>query len=227
MRQELWIDADDTLWENNIFFERTFEKFVGILNHSTLPASQVRETLDEIEHINNRIHGYGSANFMRNVRECLNRLRQHPVTDADEEALDRLGAELADHPMELIEGVEETLAYLSERHELLLCTKGNPAEQEGKIERSGLGRHFGHIRVVREKDAACYRVLAAERGVKHEECWMIGNSPKSDINPALEAGLGAVYIPHPHTWHLEHMEVPEQHERLKVLDRFALLRGVF
>ncbi len=227
MRQELWIDADDTLWENNIYFERAFQKFVCILNHPAMDARQVRNALDEIEEVNNRIHGYGSANFIRNMRECMDRLRGHAASEAEEEALRRLGAELADHPMELIEGVEETLEYLSERHELLLCTKGNPAEQEGKIARSGLGRHFGHIRVVREKDADCYRALAAERGVRGAECWMIGNSPKSDINPALEAGLGAVYIPHPHTWHLEHMEVPGGHERLKVLERFELLREVF
>jgi putative hydrolase of the HAD superfamily len=110
---------------------------------------------------------------------------------------------------------------------LTLCTKGNPIEQRSKVERSGLGNYFHHVRVVREKDADCYRALAAEKGRAHGECWMVGNSPKSDINPALEAGMNAVYIPHKHTWHLEHMEVPGGHERLLVLERFADLQSHF
>jgi putative hydrolase of the HAD superfamily len=80
---------------------------------------------------------------------------------------------------------------------------------------------------VREKDVDCYRALLAEREIETARCWMIGNSPKSDINPALEAGLNAVYIPHPRTWHLEHCEVPEGHDRLLVLKRFADLRERF
>jgi putative hydrolase of the HAD superfamily len=102
-----------------------------------------------------------------------------------------------------------------------------PAEQQSKVDHNGLAVHFHHIRVVREKDVACYLELAVERGVVREEYWMIGNSPKSDINPALAAGLGAVYIPHHHTWHLEHEPVPETHERLLVLENFAALRDHF
>jgi putative hydrolase of the HAD superfamily len=225
--RELWIDADDTLWENNVFFERIFAEFVGLLAHSRLTLSEVRAELDRIEHVNNRIHGYGAANFVRNLTECYRRLCERPVTDADVAFLTCYTEQLAGHPIELIEGVEETLTYLSERHTLTLCTKGDPAEQRGKIERSGLAAHFKNVRIVREKDADCYRAMVAERDLDHARCWMIGNSPKSDINPALEAGINAVYIPHPHTWHLEHSEVPEGHERLLVLDRFADLRNYF
>jgi putative hydrolase of the HAD superfamily len=227
LRAELWIDADDTLWENNIFFERAFERFVELLAHSSLSPDDVRRELDQIEHVNNRIHGYGAANFVRNLGQCLERLAERRLTAADREALGRIEQDLLNHPLELIDGVRDTLAYLNARHQLMLCTKGNPLEQQAKIDRSGLLEHFHSVRIVREKDAACYRSLAGERAIDPERCWMIGNSPKSDINPALEAGLGAVFIPHPHTWHLEHMDVPDGHERLLVLERFSGLREHF
>ncbi|MBM3793941.1 MAG: hydrolase [Acidobacteria bacterium] len=224
---ELWIDADDTLWENNVFFERAFAEFADYLAHSCYSREEVRALLDEIEHVNNRIHGYGSANFTRNLEQCFERHSERGVSAEDRRHIRQLGEELLQHPLHLIEGVEETLAYLSLRHELLLCTKGNHAEQQSKIDRSGLVRHFRHVRIVREKDAGTYRGLAAERGVTDGACWMIGNSPKSDINAALEAGLGAVYVPHRHTWHLEHEPVPEGHPRLVVLERFSELQRLF
>ncbi|MEZ5401815.1 MAG: HAD family hydrolase [Bryobacteraceae bacterium] len=223
----LWIDADDTLWENNVFFERAFAGFVDYLNHSTHSPAEVRAILDEIEHVNNRIHGYGAANFARNLEQCFESLSERGVTDDDRLHIRMLGEELAAHPIELIEGVDETLGYLASRHELMLCTKGNPVEQQAKIDRSGLAAHFNHIRIVREKDADCYRGLLAESAAESARCWMIGNSPKSDIHPPLEAGLGAVYIPHPHTWHLEHAEIPVGHQRLLVLERFTDLRKHF
>lgn len=227
MRQDLWIDADDTLWENNIFFERVFAEFVQLLGHSSLTAKQVRDELDDIEHVNSKVYGYGAANFVRNLTECFHKLADREVRDSDLLCMAAYTERLANHPIEMIEGVADTLAYLADRHHLTLCTKGNPEEQRAKFERSGLQRHFHHVRVVREKDVDCYRTLVAERGRAHSECWMVGNSPKSDIHPALEAGINAVYIPHPHTWHLEHMKVPERHDRLLVLERFAELRKHF
>jgi putative hydrolase of the HAD superfamily len=227
LRHELWIDADDTLWENNVFFERAFHRFADHLAHPSLTHAEVRDYLDGIEHVNNRIHGYGSARFARNLLECFAQLSESPLSPRDEGFILGIGDELSNHPMELIEGVEETLEYLASRHELLLCTKGDPGEQQAKIDRSGLAPHFRHVRIVREKDTHCYRGLIQDRGVTHGRCWMVGNSPKSDINPALEAGLGAVYIPHPHTWHLEHQDVPREHERLLVVSAFRDLRNHF
>jgi len=106
-------------------------------------------------------------------------------------------------PMEVIEGVPETLEYLSPRHDLTLFTKGHPEEQKLKIGRSGWGTFFGHTAIVKEKDATAYRRLVEERGLDAERTWMIGNSPKSDINPALAAGLTRSFVPHAHTWILE------------------------
>ena len=130
--------------------------------------------------------------------------------------------------MEMIEGVEETLAYLFERHELTLFTKGHPEEQRLKIDRSGVGRFFRHTAIVKEKDAAAYDGIVDERGWVRTETWMIGNSPKSDINPALEAGLNAVLVPHEHTWVLERedLRLPGD-QRLLMVDRFADLRRHF
>lgn len=227
MSRRLWIDADDTLWENNVFFEQAFARFVDHLAHSSLTADQVRFILDEIEHVNNRIHGYGSANFARNLEQCFDKLCEREVTADDRARIRRIGEELADHPMEILEGVPETLAHLAARHHLVLFTKGNPQEQQAKVDRSGLAFYFRGVHIVKEKDVGTYQATLAAHGWDAAQCWMIGNSPKSDINPALAAGLGAVYVPHPRTWHLEHEPVPDRHQRLQVIERFADLRDIF
>ena len=224
MRQHLIIDADDTLWENNIYFERAFDEFVGFLDHSSLSAAEVRAVLDEIEETNNKIHGYGSLNFARNLRQCYQNLCERDVREADLKIVMGFAERILECPMEVIEGVPETLEYLSLRHELTLFTKGHPEEQKLKVERSGLAPFFQHTAIVREKDPAAYRRLVEERTMDPERTWMIGNSPKSDINPALDAGLRAVFVPHAHTWALEKQEIPHANGRLLVLDRFADLR---
>jgi putative hydrolase of the HAD superfamily len=198
-RLSLLIDADDTLWENNIYFERAFESFCYFLDHSSLTPSQVREVLNEIELVNARIHGYGSINFGRNLQQAYQHLAEREIRDQDVRHVLSLAERILEQPIELIEGVEETLGYLSERHDLTLFTKGHPDEQRMKVE--------------------------AERGLRRQNTWMIGNSPKSDINPALEAGLNAVLVPHPHTWVLEHQDLREPGDgKLLKVERFADLR---
>ena len=206
-RLSLLIDADDTLWENNIYFERAFDAFCDFLDHSALTSTQVREVLNEIELVNSKIHGYGSINFGRNLQHAYRRLAEGEICEQDLRHVLSLAERILEQPIEIIEGVEETLAYLTERHELTLFTKGSPDEQRMKVERSGLGRFFGHTAIVKEKDAAAYARLVTERALERDSTWMIGNSPKSDINPALEAGLNAVLVPHPHTWVLEHQDL--------------------
>ena len=227
MRQHLIVDADDTLWENNIFFERAFLEFVDYLAHSRLTAAKIRAVLDEIEVANNKVHGYGSATFARNLRECYQRLAEREIRPEDLERVMWFGEKLLDHPMEVIEGVEETLQDLSERHDLVLFTKGHPDEQKLKLDRSGLGPYFRTAAVVKEKDTAAYQSLVAGLGFDRSKTWMIGNSPKSDVNPALEAGLRAVFIPHTHTWSLEREEIVNADGSLLVLERFTDLRNHF
>ena len=202
-RQFLLIDADDTLWENNIYFERAFDDFVAFLDHSSLAPGEIREILDEIEVANARIHGYGSLNFGRNLRQCYEHLAERAVRPEDLATVMAFAERILECPMEVIEGVPETLQYLADRHDLTLFTKGHPEEQKLKIDRSGLGAFFNHTAIVKEKDAPAYRRLVEERGLDPQRTWMIGNSPKSDINPALEAGLSAVFVPHANTWVLE------------------------
>lgn len=227
-RQNLIIDADDTLWENNIYFERAFDDFCEFLDHSTLSPKQVRDILDELEAANAKVHGYGSLNFGRNLQQVYERLCERRIAPADLAAVMRIAERILEQPVELIEGVAETLEYLSQRHDLTLFTKGSHEEQKLKVDRSGLGVFFGHLEIVKEKDADSYRALVRERGLAPERSWMIGNSPKSDVNPALEVGLNAVFIPHAHTWILERQEVRNGGPgRLLKLDSFAELRRYF
>jgi putative hydrolase of the HAD superfamily len=225
--QFLLIDADDTLWENNIYFERAFEEFVDFLDHSSLTPGAVRDVLDEIETANNKIHGYGSLNFARNLRQTYEHLAERPVREEDLRTVMGFAERILECPMEVIEGVADTLAYLASRHDLTLFTKGHPDEQKLKIDRSGLGGFFNHTAIVKEKDAAAYICLVAERGMDLERTWMIGNSPKSDINPALEAGLNAAFVPHAHTWVLERQDIRPGKGRLLVVESFGDLRRHF
>lgn len=221
MRHHLIIDADDTLWENNIYFERAFDEFVDFLAHSRLSARAVRDVLDEIEAANARIYGYGSLNFARNLRQCYEKLAERDVAHDDLQTVMRFAERILEQPLEIIAGVPETLAYLAGRHELTLFTKGHPDEQKLKVDRSGLAPFFEHVSIVKEKDVPAYRRLVEQRCMRVDVCWMIGNSPKSDVNPALEAGLNAVFVPHAHTWVLEKEEIRPGKGRLLVVERFA------
>lgn len=224
MQQHLLIDADDTLWENNIYFERAVHEFIGFLNHSTLQPGEVRAVLNEIEHG----MGYGSLNFTRSLLATYQRLAERDVTEDDLTRVREFGATIARHPMEIMSGVQETLSYLAPRHQLVLLTKGDPEEQQLKLENSGLAIHFTSVLIVAEKDQTTYRQLISEMSLEPARTWMIGNSPRSDINPALAAGLNAVFIPHPHTWQLEIQEL--QHTgpgQFLQLSRFIELREHF
>ena len=224
MRYHLLIDADDTLWENNIYFEQAIHAFITFLDHSRLSREEVRAVLDEVE----RLMGYGSANFTKSLVETYRRLAEKDLQEEDLEQVRRLGEQIHSQPLQLLEGVRETLAYLSPRHDLVLLTKGDIEEQKLKVERSGIEAFFRQVVIVLEKDLATYQHVISKVGIDRQQSWMVGNSPRSDINPALAAGLNAVYIPHPHTWRLEHEEVENAGGgRLLTLSRFADLRTYF
>ncbi len=227
LRQHLIFDADDTLWENNIYFEDAFDGFCRYLAHSSLSACEIRAILDEIEIANAKIHGYGSRNFGRNLAQCYERLAERDIAKADLETVREFAHAILEKPIELLDGVTETIAELGSRHELTLFTKGDPEEQRLKIDGSGLAPYFTHAAIVKEKNEPAYRELAGQRGFCLERTWMIGNSPKSDINPALAVGLNAVYVPHPRTWTLEQEDVPENHPRLLRVKQIAELIDYF
>jgi putative hydrolase of the HAD superfamily len=227
--QTLLIDADDTLWENNIYFERAIVNFISFLNHREFSPEQVREALNEVERECIVSHGYGLHVFEHALVRTFEQLSVEPVTPALHETIVGLTRAIAKQPIEVREGVRETLPYLAERHRLIMMTKGAPVEQAAKVERSGLKEFFAAVEIVPEKDVATYRSLVSKHSLRDDSTWMVGNSPKSDINPALAAGLNAVFLPHGDTWILEHEEVatPQPPCRLVVVESFSGLREHF
>jgi len=227
--QTLLIDADDTLWENNIYFERAIAAFIGFLNHHAYTPEAVRSTLNTIEHESIRAHGYGLKSFTHSLLTCYERLSNSPLTDEKTKKIRSFARSIAEQEVELLPGVAETVAALAARHRLILMTKGAPDEQADKLARSGLGRHFAAVEIVAEKDPATYLAVIERHKVAPHQGWMIGNSPKSDINPALAAGLNAVFLFHKDTWILEHAELSQAPvgRTLLELDAFAHLTEVF
>jgi len=206
--QTLLIDADDTLWENNIYFERTIADFIERLNHQHMSPQEVRLFLNDVERENILKHGYGSHSFAHSLVTCFERLAQQPVTPELHEFIWGFAHRVSTSTLEIIAGVPVTLGYLNRRgHHLVVMTKGNITEQAGKVERSGLKEYFNAVEIVAEKNASAYKDVVAKYEFEPENTWMVGNSPRSDINPALAAGINAVFVPHDMTWILEHESV--------------------
>lgn len=227
--QTLLIDADDTLWENNVYFEHAIAAFIGYLNHHEYSPAEVRNTLNAVERETIHAHGYGLSSFTRSLVACFERLSPAPLNDEKRRRVEGFAQAIADQEIELLPGVEETLKELRSRHNLVLMTKGNHAEQADKLARSGLAPHFSAVEIVPEKDPATYRSVIQRHELSPAASWMIGNSPKSDINPALAAGIHAVFLFHKDTWVLEHAEIdpPPAGQKLLELDSFAKLCAIF
>jgi putative hydrolase of the HAD superfamily len=221
--QTLLFDADDTLWENNIYFERAIAAFITYLDHRVHTAEEVREHLNRVERATIAQHGYGMKSFRRSLVTCFEQLTDAPVTDEKHRRIASFAESIAEQEIELLPGVTDTLKELATRHELHLVTKGDLAEQNDKLDRSGLRGYFAEVEVVSEKTPAAYRRLAEQHGFDGDTTWMIGNSPRSDINPSLAAGLNAVFIPHDFTWVLEHevVDAPPAGRTLLELSAFA------
>jgi putative hydrolase of the HAD superfamily len=227
--QTLLIDADDTLWENNVYFERAIAAFISYLDHHSYSAAQVREALNAVERETILAHGYGLTSFTRSLVTCFERLSPEPVTDEKRERVAGFSRMISEQEIELLPGVADTLGELATRHRLILVTKGNHAEQADKLARSGLANFFNAVEILPEKDPETYRTIIARHELAPHTGWMIGNSPKSDINPALAAGLHAVFLFHKDTWTLEHAEIdaaPEGQQLIE-LESFARLTSIF
>ena len=227
--QTLLFDADDTLWENNIYFEQAISAFISYLDHQVHTPEEVREHLNHCERATIAAHGYGLKSFRRSLVRCFEDLTLTEATPEKHERIVAFANSIAEQEIELLPGVKETLAELETRHRLLVVTKGNPAEQNEKLERSGLSSYFSGVEVLAEKDEAAYRLLMRHHNCDPESTWMVGNSPKSDVNPAIAAGLNAVFIPHDFTWVLEHEVVasPPDGRQIHELARFPDLLAYF
>jgi len=227
--QTLLIDADDTLWENNIYFERAIAAFISYLDHHEYTPAEVRQALNAVERETILAHGYGLTSFTRSLVTCFERLSPAPVTEEKARRILGFARSVAEQEIELLPGVADTLAELATRHRLILMTKGNQAEQADKLAHSGLATHFSAVEIVAEKDPPTYREVIARHELTPHTSWMIGNSIKSDINPALAAGLHAVFLFHKDTWVLEHatLDPAPQGQHLLELDSFQKLRAIF
>ena len=208
----LLIDADDTLWENNIYFERVAGEFFARLAAAGVPEHRAQTVLWQTEQRNIHTTGYGSAAFCASLHETA---RELGVPDLEPWIKER-EQWIFSHPIELMPGVADVLPKLRQRNRLIVVTKGQPAEQLGKLRRSGLEEFFHATDVVFEKNVQTYAKYAAPH------TWMIGNSPRSDINPAKAAGLGTVFIAYHTTWQDELEEIAPDGGTI-VLEHFGQL----
>ena len=205
-------DADDTLWENEIYFETAKDRFTHLLASAFDPAWTERE-LYETEMRNLAHFGYGIKGFTLSMIETALDLTQGAVTGRQIRQILDYGKELLQMPIEPLPHVEEVLAHLSRTRPLMLLTKGDLFDQEAKIARSGLADHFTHIEIVSDKNEETYAALLQHHGIQPADFCMVGNSLKSDILPVVALGGCAVHVPYHTTWTHERVEPSEAERR--------------
>jgi putative hydrolase of the HAD superfamily len=214
------LDADDTLWHNETIFRLTHDRFVSLLaDHADRDTLEAR--LAETEKRNLRLYGYGVKGFTLSMIETAMELTGGEAPASVVREILAAGREMLAHPVETLSGVDEALAALSERYRLVLITKGDLLDQERKLAASGLGDLFAAVEIVSEKDRGTYDRIFARHGTGADEAVMAGNSMKSDVLPALEAGAFAVHIPYVITWAHELADAPENHARFGALESIA------
>jgi putative hydrolase of the HAD superfamily len=217
--QVVALDADDTLWHNEPLFTTAQERFRALLGRYH-DAEWIDARLYETEKRNLRLFGYGVKGFTLSMIETAIELTEGRITGAEIQEILGMGLEMLRAPVELLEGVQETVAELADQYSLMLLTKGDLFDQESKLARSGLGDHFSAIEIVSEKDARTYAAVMARHGIKPTQFVMVGDSLRSDVLPVLEAGGAAVHIPYQTTW------IHEQVSEEALLGReFAQLRS--
>jgi putative hydrolase of the HAD superfamily len=228
-RPTLILDADDTLWENNVYYEQVTDAFAERMAREGFDRAEARETFVQIEHDRVPLFGYAPEEFVRSMviaYRCLcERHGRRPRADVEAE-VGALGRLVAEYPMVLLEGVAEALPRLGRHCRLILLTKGDPQTQQSKVDRSGLAAHFEAVHVVPEKGAEVLRDLLARHGLNPRRTWMVGNSPRSDINPALEVGIGAIFIPYAVPWTFDEVPVTDP-SRVVTVQRFSDLLDLF
>jgi len=225
----LLIDADDTLWESNIYYLRCSEELTNWLVTLGVERSAIEPAIAHFEQQVLPSFGYSPHGYIEALALATRRLAIEYKLEVTPELLEKaytFGAPMLCPPMVLLPQVSETLAALALHSRLILVTKGDCLLQGKKVERSGLGSFFDRVHVLVEKHAGGYRELVQLEGLDPSNTWMIGNSPKSDINPAIEAGLHAIFIPHDRTWSVECVEIA-QSPRVVTLQRFADLVDYF
>jgi putative hydrolase of the HAD superfamily len=224
----LFVDADDTLWESNIYFDAVVAEYVGMVAAHGRAPGEAHSRLMDIERVRTKRFGYGIGNFQSSIELACQELLEGRDWSSEAGRIKELCTGLRRRAPPMLPGVADTLRALAGRHRIVLFTKGNSDDQLAKVARSGLRGLMHQVDVVAEKDADTYADALRRHGADGRRTWMIGNSPKSDVIPALETGMGAVFIPHHATWMLERCDLPDPaHPRLLIVERFADLTDHF
>ncbi|MFV2035197.1 MAG: HAD family hydrolase [Halocynthiibacter sp.] len=215
-------DADDTLWQNEQFFQITQDRFAALLRDHATP-SHLEERLLAAERRNLGRYGYGVKGFVLSMIETAIEVTDDKVPARVIRELIEAGHEMLSHPIHLLPQARETVTRLAQNYRVLLITKGDLLDQERKLAQSGLGDLFDAVEIVSDKTAAVYRDIFVRHGEGPESAMMVGNSLRSDVLPVLEAGGWGIFVPHSLTWALEHAAVPAAHPRFRELAELGAL----
>lgn len=205
-------DADDTLWQNEHFFRLTEATFAGLLKDYA-EADHLTERLVAAEKRNLGHYGFGIKGFILSMIETAIEVTEGKAPASVINDILGAGREMLKHPVELLPGAEETVRKLSETYDVILITKGDLFDQERKITQSGIDDAFKAIEIVSAKNVETYKKFFTVHGAGPDTAMMVGNSLKSDVVPAIEAGGWGVFTPHDLTWEVEHAEAPDSHPR--------------
>lgn len=219
-------DADDTLWVNEPYFQETEQKFYQLME-SFLPAHSVGKELFKTEIENLALYGYGIKGYILSMIETAIRISDKKMSVELVEKILDYGKEMLDKPIELIDGVEDTLKALQGKYKLVVATKGDLKDQHKKLHESGLGPYFHHIEVMSDKQQLDYQKLVKRLDIKPEEFFMIGNSLKSDVLPVLEIGGHACHIPFHTTWAHEQIEHTIEHDNFRQMVKITEVPQLF
>jgi putative hydrolase of the HAD superfamily len=215
-------DADDTLWQNERFFRLTERRLAELLaDHA--PGDDVAARLLEAEKRNLGLYGFGIKGFVLSMIETAVEVTGGRAPGVVISEILAAGREMLAHPIEILPHVHETLARLSQTYRLVLITKGDLFDQERKLAQSGLGDLFDAVEIVSDKNAAAYARIFARHGDGPERSMMVGNSLKSDVVPAIDAGGWGVHVPHDLTWVLERVEAPRAAPRFREIGHLGEL----
>ncbi len=213
-------DADDTLFVNEPYFQETEEKFCALMSNY-LTHHSLSQQLFKTEIENLSLYGYGIKGYILSMIEAAMTISNNTISLEIIEKIIQYGKELLEKPIELLDGVEETLESLKGRYKLIVATKGDLKDQQSKLHRSGLGPYFHHIEVMADKQEINYQKLLGRLEIKPEEFFMIGNSLKSDVLPVLAIGGHAVHIPFHTTWEHEKISHKVEHPNFKALEKIS------
>jgi len=221
-------DADDTLWVNETYFRETEDKFADLLQEFET-KNKIDNELFAKEMENLRLYGYGVKGFMLSMLETAIELSSGQVNTQTLSKIIAMGKHMIDQPVEILDGVQETLQYLAPKYRLIVMTKGDLLDQERKLQKSGLSKYFQHVEVLSDKKEKNYSDLLAHLEIDVDEFVMIGNSLKSDVLPLLNIGAKAIHIPFHTTWAHEEVSEKEIDKDLQYLmiERLTQLKSIF